>query len=765
MHKHELIRSRPLSILAATLIPHFTAVAMQDPDRSPPSTAIHAVRPEDVARTIHWFIPEARRGAMVELERGLLASPNPDSLRSLHDMLASHPHIAGTSGQQAVARSTAAYLAGLGLDVEIAEYDVLLAYPIAAAVQIIEPELLDLPIRERAVAEDPHTSHPDLMIGFNAYGASGDVTADVVYANYGRKEDFELLKSWGVDVTGKIVIARYGGNYRGYKARFAQQAGAAGLIIFTDPADSGYVKGLVYPEGGYANESSIQRGSLMTPPFAGDPLTPFDPALPLDHPDTPVRQHAQGIHSIPVQPIGYGAAGEILNRMRGAAVPAGSGWQGGLPCTYRLTGGPGLKVRLMVEQKQEIRRITNVLGVLKGANYPDQRIIIGSHFDSWNCGAADATCGSIVVLETARAFADIARSSGWRPARTLVFANWDAEEFGIIGSSEWVEHHREDLTTNGVAYLNLDMSAMGLDFGASASPLLKRLVVDCARSIQQPLRDSSASTQTVFDAWIARGRDTVCCPEHPLQGNLGGGSDYVGFNCHVLVPSVSFGAGGSPGDAYHSNYDTLAWYRKIVGNGGEGDYLSPLMLARLSGLWAIRLSEGAALGGILPFDPVRYALDTRALLKDLVARGSSLGVFATPDAGSEYPADFLPLLKSVGEFESIARAVMIELEYVVSAGTLTPAQQKAVDAAFMRLERCWLAEQGIPGRRWFRSLYSASDEDSGYAAWMLPGLKWAVENKDLEELQRQIEACIAVFAGLRHEMLVVGDLVAPPDSH
>ncbi|HZW10723.1 MAG TPA: M28 family peptidase, partial [Phycisphaerales bacterium] len=486
--------------------------------------------------------------AQDDIVERLNAVPAAERLRAWHDMVASVPHVAGTEGDRHVINELARSFGEMGYDVDIHEIWPLLSYPVSAEVEVMHPTIQAgaglLPLREVPLAADPYSESTDVPFGFNAYSGSGEATGEVVYANFGRKEDFEKLRELGIDCTGKIVVARYGGNYRGYKAKFAEAAGAAGLLIFLDPGDTGYAKGDVYPRGGWQTDLCIQRGSIVTLPYQGDPLTPFVEATE-DAERLDVDEVA--LPRIPVQPIGWGAARQILVRMEGPEAPAD--WQGGLPMSYRLTGGPDLRVRVNVQQERRIAKTANVIARMEGALYPDQWVIVGCHHDAWGFGACDPTCGLISLLESARSFAELA-ATGVRPARTVIFCAWGAEEFGIIGSSEWVEANYDKLREKAVAYINLDMASMGPEFGASASPSLRRLVEDAARLVPQ----ARAAEKTVFEDWLARSPRTDN-PGRPSIGDLGGGSDHVGFVCHAGIPGISFGSGGSAGSSYHTAYD------------------------------------------------------------------------------------------------------------------------------------------------------------------------------------------------------------------
>jgi N-acetylated-alpha-linked acidic dipeptidase len=626
-------------------------------------------------------------------EQALLETPDPARLRAYHEMLGSEPHVAGTPGDQRVIEQLAETFAEMGLEVERHEFHAYLPRPLEAEVEIVSPVQMTLSLQEDALPEDPDTSHPELGVGWNAYSGNGDVTAEVVYANYGTKRDFEKLAELGVEVAGRIVIARYGGNYRGYKARFAQAAGAAGLIIYTDPDDSGYRRGITYPEGGWAHESHIQRGSIVTLPYSGDPLTPFVPA---DATAERLDAAAVDLPRIPVQPLSWRAASEILERMTGRAVP--SGWQGGLPFAYRVTGGPDLHVRLMVRQDRRLRSSGNVVATIRGARDPEQLVVVGCHHDAWGFGASDPLAGLIVLMECARSFSELARQ-GIRPRRSVVFAAWGAEEFGIT-------------------YLNLDMAAMGPRFGASASPSLKPLLFAATRLVDQVRDESGAS---VYDAWLGRAGPDA---DEPTVGNLGGGSDHVGFLCHLGVPAFSIGGGGSPGSAYHSNHDTVAWYRQVVGD----DYEPARMLTQVANIVAWRLADDA----VLPLDPLRYATDARVHLNALRDRAAQL----------DMDVDFSDLETSIGTLEEVAGPALVQLP-ALAAGPF--ADRVAINERLIAAERSWLVPEGLPERPWFRNLFAATDPNSGYAAWMLPGLRYAIEKQDAAELERAILRYRVVF--------------------
>jgi N-acetylated-alpha-linked acidic dipeptidase len=681
---------------------------------------------ETSPETLYCWSPEARAD-QVAYERILSSTPDPLRLAAWHELFATEPHVAGTPGDARNIERMIGAFESMGLAVERDDIWVYLAEPVDAAVEIVSPVRESLPLMERPLDIDPQTSDPDLPPAFNAYSGSGDVTGQIVYANYGRKEDFEKLRELGIRCAGRIVIARYGGTFRGYKAKFAEEAGAMGLIIYTDPANSGYMRGVPYPEGGYANETSIQRGSIETLPYPGDPLTPFiestRDAKRLD-PDS------LDLPRIPVQPVGWAAAQRIMEHMTGQPLPGDlvKDWQGGLPLAYRLEGGDDLFVRLMVKQNRRITKTANVVATLPGEAYPEQLVVLGCHHDAWGFGASDSLSGLIVVFEAARCFAEAARQ-GHRPARSIAFACWGAEEFGIIGSTEWCEGHRATLSKGAVAYINLDMASMGLRFGSSASPTLKQVIDDASRSVPSP---ASETERSVHDDWTD-GR-----AEHPPFGNLGGGSDHIAFYCHLGIPSCSLGARGSRGTAYHTAYDTIHWYRQVVGD----DYESARLVTRMANTIAARLANAT----VLPIDPAQYAIDTREHLDALAKRAEAAGL-PFPDAA---------LRAAIDRYEESAQDLVAEIRAGLESSDLTADDVNRINGRLLDLERAWLAPEGLPDRPWYRSLYAATDPNSGYAAWMLPAVRARIEQRDDEGVERELARLISVFERLTQQVKSAG---------
>jgi len=616
--------------------------------------------------------------------------------------LTERPHVSGSKTNEVVQNYMSSIMKTAGFEVKAYPYDVFLpSTPGESFIEIVTPNRQTLTQQENVLKEDPFSSDELLWKGWNSFSGSGDITAEVVYVNYGTREDFEKLKNLGISIEGKIAIARYGGNFRGYKAKFAEANGAAGLIIYSDPKDNGYTRGLAYPEGPYFNSSAIQRGSLLTVDFTGDPLTPYQPALPLDGKKKIKRLDPSevGLHSIPVLPIAYGEAQKIMSKMQGDPVPLA--WQGGLPFTYRLEGGSELKVRIKVDQPINFTRVANIVGTLKGSEFPDEWIILGCHFDAWGFGATDPNSGTAMLLSLSESLGKLA-AKGYQPKRSIMIAHWDAEEHGVIGSSEWVEQLRDELQAKAVAYMNFDGGVSGKNFGASASPTLKHIITEASKSVDYPYTD-----QSLFEFW-SKGEN------QPTIGNLGGGSDHIAFYMHVGVPSLSGGAGGPT--AYHSNYDSFHYYSTFV----DPEFQMGPTIEKLAGLMALRLSERA----IVDYDIMRYPVDLRLHFSSATEK--------VKNYYSEFEG-FASSSKSIQSLEEIA----IELNKSllrISSQELNNNILKEINTLLIGLEKSFIEEKGMDYGAWYRSLYASTDPFSGYASWMLPGIEYEVALKRIDNL-------------------------------
>jgi N-acetylated-alpha-linked acidic dipeptidase len=663
--------------------------------------------------------------ALQQCEARLQQLPTSAAFREHLRAITAEPHPTGSAAQLRVAQYLADAMRRAGLDVELAEYDVYLPQleGLINEVEIVSPVRLRLQNQEPPLPEDPFTSHADLLPGWNAYSGSGDVTAGVVYANYGRKEDFEELDRLGISVAGQVVLARYGGNFRGYKVLFAEERGAAGVIMFNDPG-SGEL--LPYPDGPGMTPYTIQRGSVLTLPYTGDPLTPFEPALPLDGPVHVERLDPDSVefHAIPVLPIGWGAAREILDRMTGDTVP--TAWRSGVDVVHRHTGGDELAVRVHVQQRLDFTRAVNVIGTLRGTQFPDEWIILGSHYDPWSFGAHDPNGGTAMLLVLAEALGTLAREA-CAPRRSIVIAHWDAEEYGIIGSTEWVEHHRDALARNAVAYINADGAVTGAIFSASSSPSLKQPIIDAAKAVRYP------AGGTVYEHWL---HDR----EAPPIGNLGGGSDHVGFYTHIGVPSAGLSFSGSNG-IYHSNYDTFRFFELF----SDTSFEHGAALARVDGILVLRLANA----DVIPYDIARYGIDMEQHATALERLARDRGMAVRLDS----------LRAAARAFTAAAAAYEAARAGFAADEDGRSAVLPAINAALIALEKAFIDADGLQDRPWSRSLYASPDPFSGYASWMLPGIRYEIETGNaagvvewesryvsaVEELRGRVEALTALM--------------------
>jgi len=642
----------------------------------------------------------------LEVEESFLGLIDKTSFKKHLMKLTERPHVVGSEGNEEVITYIGKVMKDAGLDITNYPYDVYLPNkPGSSMVEIVTPSRKVLNQKEDIIYDDPFTKNPELWKGWNAFSGSGDVTAEIVYANYGLKEDFETLNSLGIDIKGKIVIARYGGNFRGYKAKFAEANGAAGLIIYTDPKDSGFTRGLVYPEGPYYSSSTIQRGSLLTTDFTGDPLTPFEPALPLDGKKKIKRldpKDAQ-LHTIPVTPISYGEAEKILSQMKGQPVP--QSWQGGLPFTYRVEGGSSLTVRLKVDQKIDFVRATNVIGMLKGSEAPNEWIILGCHLDSWGYGATDPSSGTAMLLSLSETLGKL-KENGYAPKRSILIAHWDAEEHGVIGSTEWVEQMRDELNAKGVVYMNFDGAVSGKGFGASSAPTLKKLLVETSKNVKYPYTD-----QTLFEFWNKNDQS-----EEPPIGNLGGGSDHIAFYMHVGVPSLSGGAGGP--NLYHSNYDSFRFYEKFV----DPEFQMGPMVEHMAGLMTLRMANAE----LIPYNLNRYSHDLKMHFDSAVKKIKSY------DKNFQ---GFQATNSAINSLDETSTILTLKIQTYLEGDEISRKNLKKLNKQLIALEKSFISDKGMYFGAWYKSIYASSDPFSGYGAWILPGLEYEIALKSSERLK------------------------------
>jgi len=646
-----------------------------------------------------------------EIEASAIKRPSPTSASVHSKELSRETHVAGTPAQARTRDYVVDQMKRWGLETDVRAYDVWMPQPTSVHVARVSPQPKDLSLAEPVVADDP-TSKLAQYPTVNGYSGQGDVTGDVVYVNYGLIEDYVQLDSMGVSVKGKIAIARYGRSFRGIKAREAGKHGAVALLIYSDPQDDGYVVGDVYPDGPMRNSAGVQRGSVLN--LDGDPSTPgygSKPGVPRLTPDKMEIPH------IPVVPIGYGNAGELLRYARGASVPRG--WQGGLPFHYHVGPGP-VRARVAVKDDRStkpLKPIYDTFGMVRGSEFPDELVIIGGHRDGWGPGTADNVSGTVSILESARALAEEMKA-GVRPKRTIIFATWDAEEWGLIGSTEFVEDDSLRLAHNAVAYFNQDVAAQGPRFGGGGSPSLRSTLRDVARLVPDPNGKGS-----VYSEW--RRASAVADTAEPAMGDPGGGSDFAGFYNHLGIPIAEWGFGGQ-GGVYHSQYDSYAWMTKF----GDPGFHYHAAAARVGTAMLLRIANA----DVLPYDYVEYARTMRRYL-DPIDRAI---------AEHHWSASTTSLRTSIDRLQQEGAAFNAERDSAL-AGTPAIAALKQTNQALMQVERALTRPTGLRTRPWFRNLIYVADENNGYANMPLPSVNEAIRAADETLTRTEIQDLASRF--------------------
>jgi N-acetylated-alpha-linked acidic dipeptidase len=542
----------------------------------------------------------------------------------------------------------------------------------------------------------------EVVEGYNAYSPSGDVAGEVVYANYGLPEDYAALEELGVSVEGKIVLVRYGGSFRGVKAQQAELRGAKGVIIYSDPADDGFRRGPVYPDGPWRPADGIQRGSIQYIfNYPGDPLTPGAPSVPGTPRQSP--DAADNLPRIPTTPISYGEAQPLLESLTGPEAP--ESFRGGLNITYRV--GPGAtQARLDLDIAYEQMPVSNVIATIRGTTKPEEKVVIGAHYDGWTYGTSDNTSGWTAVMEIGHSLGKLLKR-GWRPERTIVLAGWDGEEYGLLGSTEWAEQFQADLRRNAVAYANLD-GAGGPQFGAAGVPQLDDALIEVTKAVRDPQTGKS-----VFDGWTDGGA------EAPEIDRLGSGSDYTSFLDHIGVPSLEAGfSNPASSGTYHSAYDDLFNMENHLDPGFLGHAGSSLV----TGTTALRLANA----DILPFRYSDYAAAVASYVEELQQ------VQAETEGAAQL--DLSILLEAAAGWGTASAALEQRGDELLASGDIDGrAGARAVariNRALMAQERALIQRQGLPGRPWFRHQVYAPGLVTGYAVQYLPGMRDAVEQGD-----------------------------------
>jgi N-acetylated-alpha-linked acidic dipeptidase len=629
--------------------------------------------PAPVESPMRGYSPE---GAALQraLEEKARAVPDPARLREYMRQMTKEPHIAGSPASKRVAEYALGLFRQWGLEANIEEFEALLPYPTARVLEMTAPHRHKFALEETPVPGDKASENKAHIPTYNSYAASGDVTGSLVYVNYGVPDDYAELKKQGIDVRGRIVIARYGQSWRGTKAKVAQENGALACIIYSDPRDDGYFQGDVYPKGAYRPPQGVQRGSVLDMPLhTGDPLSPGWASE--KGSKRLKREQAEAIMKIPVLPISYGEAQRLLSALDGPVAPLN--WRGALPITYHIGPGPAT-VRMKTDFDWTTKPMYNVVATIRGSELPDEWILYGNHHDAWNNGAHDPVSGAVAVLETARTLSELAKG-GWRPKRTLKLALWDGEEFGLLGSTEWVEKHRSELQSKLIVYFNSDTNGTG-NLGAGGSPALEAFFGEVLRDVRQP-----GSDRSVLESRPLKDGKPV---EFRL-GPVGAGSDYVPFIHHAGIPTVNagFGGGAGSGGIYHSIYDSFEWYTRF----SDTDFTHGRALSQVMTTAMLRLSEAP----VLPFSFREVARAVDEWMKDL------------------------PPVPGTGLRDAVAALREAAKQY----DEVRPRPSRELNQTLLRSERALLHEAGLPGRPWYKHQLMAPGWYTGYSAKTLPGVR------------------------------------------
>lgn len=667
--------------------------------------------------------------AQAKIVSDFLAVPSAKAAGQDLKTLTAAPHIAGSKEDYATAQFVAAKFRAAGLETTIVPYVAWMNLPVSIHVTAKDASgktLMNGPTREH-VAGDRYQNDPRVVTPFNGSSPSGDLTAGVVYANYGRPEDFAALDKLGISVKGKIVLMRYGTNFRGVKVYIAQQHGAAGVLLYSDPADDGYFRGETYPKGPYRPATGVQMGSVQFMfLYPGDATTPgiaSTPNLP-ESKRTPLSEVAS-LPKIPSEPLSWHDAEPILKALGGPVVP--QGWQGALPFTYHVGGGTQVKVHMALKQDYKFRTIWDVIGKIPGTVYPNDLVIAGNHRDAWVYGAVDPSSGTAAMLEAARGIGALLKQ-GWKPKRTIVFASWDAEEEGLIGSTEWAEDHAQEMA-HAVAYFNMDTAVSGPDFDAEAVPSLKQFVRDVTKQVSSP------AGGTVYEQWVKKQAEKTAL-QHPNLGfnqnregseqqsgarigDLGSGSDYSPFLQHFGVPSTDISSGG-PNGTYHSVFDNYQWFTKYA----DPSFKYEQQQARIFGLEALNMADA----DVLPYDYETYAQEIGQYLFNAQKRAFR----------KEMKLDFDEANKAAERFLTAAKAVKKRQENPVG-------NEAALNAALRQAAEDLLSKQGLPGRPWYKHTIYAPGKYTGYAAVVIPGVNESIDARDANTAREQLDVVTAAL--------------------
>lgn len=697
-------------------------------------------------KPISTFDAALERDTQSALEADFDAVLNPKNLDEWMQHMSSKPHHVGSPWSKQNAEFIAGKFRAWGFETEIETFDVLLPTPKILILEMVAPTTFKAQLKEPALEGDATSGIlKDRLPGYNAFSADGDVTAELVYVNYGIPADYEELERRGIDVKGKIVIARYGASWRGIKVKLAYEHGAVGCIIYSDPKDDGYFRGDVYPEGPYRMARGIQRGSVLDMPlYPGDPLTPgygaTKDAERLDYREAPT------IMKIPVIPISYADAQPLLEALTGPVVPPE--WRGALPITYHIGPGPA-RVHLKLEFDWKLRTAYNPVGRIKGSKYPDEWIMRGNHHDGWVFGAADPLSGMVATMEEARAIGELVKK-GWRPKRTLIYAGWDAEEPALLGSTEWVEFHQDELSEHLVIYINTDGTGRGF-LRVGGSHTLEKFVNEVMVDVDDPQLGVSTA-ERVRARLKVNGKEEGDREDLPIYA-MGSGSDYTAFIHHLGITSMNLGFGGeSGGGSYHSAFDSYDHYIRFMDPG----FQYGITLSKVTGRLVMRLSEAE----ILPFRFVNFADHVGRYIKELkelaekkqkatekqntlldenayILAADPTKTYVPPVKEDPVPDfDFTPLEAAHDKLEKSALAY----EKILSkySGSIGTEQRQQLNGILMKVERAMIRKDGLPRRPWFRHQIYAPGYYTGYGVKTLPGIREGLEERNWDEVREYI---------------------------
>jgi N-acetylated-alpha-linked acidic dipeptidase len=691
------------------------------------------------------------------------AIPDPAALRGYMQRLSARPHHVGSAYDKDNAEWIAAKAKEWGLDAQIETFDVLFPTPKERLLEMTEPKRMAAKIAEPAVAGDATSAQQDEQLPvYNAYSIDGDVTAPLVYVNYGIPADYEELERLGISVKGAIVIARYGGSWRGIKPKVAGEHGAVGCLIYSDPKDDGYAQGDVFPKGPFRPKDGAQRGSVMDMPiYPGDPLTPGVGAT-KDAKRLPLSE-ARTLTKIPVMPISYGDAEPMLAALAGPVAP--DGWRGALPITYHVGPGPA-KVHLKLKFNWDLKTLYDVIVRIPGSQFPDEWIIRGNHHDAWVNGAEDPVSGTGPLMEEMRALGALLKQ-GWKPKRTIVYCAWDGEEPGLLGSTEWAEEHAVELQRKAAVYINSDSNGRGF-LEVAGSHTLEKFINGVARDIDDPeakvtvwkrlqaKRLASAAEGRAADRQEADRQEARTRADLRIDA-LGSGSDYTAFLDHLGIASVNLGFDDEDdGGIYHSIYDDFYWYTHF----SDTDFAYGRVLAQTAGTSVIRLADAELLP--LDFDNFtdtlrRYIDEVQKLARDkreqTVERNRQIdeGVFAQVDdprhprtipARETVPPflNFAPLENGFAALLRTAKAYDEALAHASENGGdgLAGASLREVNARLIAIERAMTLKEGLPNRDWFKHQIYAPGLYTGYGVKTLPAVRESIEQKDWKLAEEEI---------------------------